>query len=65
MSKKMKKIINLIVMILGGIIMFTLAVISIIDSHATDLVSVIPSSIAGATLFLSGYIGFNINDSDH
>jgi len=44
------------VMILGFMIMLILAIVSIIDSHATDLVSAIPLSILGASLFISGYI---------
>lgn len=42
---------------IGLFIVVTIAIIAIIDSEATDLISAIPSSILGASLFISGYLG--------
>lgn len=52
----MKKI-NYILTGIGLLILFTIAIMAINDSQAVDLVSAIPSSILGAALFISGYIG--------
>lgn len=52
----MKKYKNKIVMITGFMIIFIMAIMSISDSYATDLLSAIPVSIFGAALFVSGYI---------
>ena len=52
----MKKYKNKIVMITGFMIIFIMAIISISDSYATDLLSAIPVSIFGASLFVAGYI---------
>ncbi len=49
-------------MILGGFIMVAIAIISIVDSNATDIVSSIPPTLVGASIFVSGYIGLNIRD---
>lgn len=54
------KVYNLICLFVGLGIVILLAIMSIADSHATDIVSVIPPSILGASLFVSGYIGLNI-----
>ena len=52
----MKKYKNKIVMITGFMIIFIMAIISISDSYATDLLSAIPVSIFGASLFVAGYV---------
>lgn len=57
-----RDMVNTIVMVLGGFIMFTIAIIAIIDSKATDIVSSIPPTIVGASMFIAGYIGLNIRD---
>ena len=54
----MNKDYDLILTILGLFIMVTLAIMAIIDSEATDLISAIPSSIVGGSLFIAGYISY-------
>lgn len=54
----MKKEYDLLITIIGLFIMVTIAIVSIIDSEATDLISAIPSSIVGGSLFIAGYISF-------
>ncbi|KFZ25703.1 MAG: hypothetical protein KQ78_02079 [Candidatus Izimaplasma bacterium HR2] len=54
----MNKDYDLILTILGLFIMVTIAIMAIVDSEATDLISVIPSSIVGGSLFIAGYISY-------
>jgi hypothetical protein len=54
-----KKNTNIIVTILGLVGMTTIAIISIIDSHATDIASAIPVQLFFVGLFIAGYISYN------
>ncbi len=57
------KKVDIIFTIIGFIIMFSLAILSIVDSHATNVVSGVAPTIFGAALFVSGYIGFKIDNN--
>lgn len=54
------KILNQILIFLGGTLTFIIALMSIIDSEAVDIVSAIPPTIFTASLFLAGYISNTI-----
>lgn len=54
----MRKKFDLLVALLGFIIMITLAIMAIHDHRATDLVSAIPATIVGSSLFIAGYISY-------
>ena len=54
----MNKDYDFILALLGLFIMVTLAIMAIVDSQATDLISAIPSSIVGGSLFIAGYISY-------
>lgn len=54
----MKKL-NLIMCIVGLIGMVVLSIVAIADSKATDLVSVIPTTIFFSSLFIAGYLKNN------
>jgi hypothetical protein len=58
MKNKLEHTIHLSLIIFGGLIMFLVAIIAIIDSYAVDMISSIPVSIFGAALFVSGYISY-------
>lgn len=57
-----KKYLDLILTGIGIIGMILIAAISIIDSHATDLISAIPVQILFAAIFIAGYISYRKED---
>lgn len=57
----MKKYKNKIVMISGFLIMLMMAIMSLSDSYASDIVQAIPVSLFGAALFIAGYIADTID----
>ncbi len=50
---------NIVTTILGLLILIIIAILAI-DSNIFDLISLIPTSIVGACLFITGYIGINL-----
>ncbi len=50
--------VNLTMIILGGLGMIVIALVSIIDSQATDITSAIPVQLFFAAIFIAGYIKY-------
>ena len=54
-------VLDLVIAILGLAILFIIAIMAIVDHNASDMVSAIPSSIVGGSLFIAGYVSFRSN----
>lgn len=50
--------INLSMIILGGLGMIIIALVSVIDSQATDITSAIPVQLFFAAVFVAGYVKY-------
>lgn len=57
-----KRNINIAFIVIGLIGLIVLALISVIDSQASNLLSVIPAQILFASLFIGGYISYQKSD---
>ena len=51
-----KKIFNCILMAVGAIGACTFSLVSILNSQATDLLSIIPATMVCCSMFLAGYL---------
>ena len=54
----MKKVLDLIFMIVGGSCAIVLAMMAIVESKAQDLVSMLPLTMICCSLFVAGYISY-------
>lgn len=58
----MKKIIDLVLIILGGIGAIALSITAIVDHNAVDMASAIPPALLCCSMFIAGYISWR-NDA--
>ena len=54
----MKKIIDLVLMILGGMGAIAMSIIAIVDNMAVNMASAIPPALLCCSMFIAGYVSW-------
>jgi len=54
----MKKILDIVIMILGFVGALVLSIIAIVDSHAVNITSAVMTALLCCSMFIAGYVSW-------